>query len=67
MKLQVNSKGSWKDVVSFKSEDKDRVLEAAAVLADADGKWCYVDEFGHRNYFDTQTRNWVLLNSRGDR
>jgi hypothetical protein len=62
MKLQINQKGGWRDVVpKFEMADRSRVLQAAETLADvmgAEAKWAYVDNFGHRVYWHADTRVW---------
>lgn len=48
MKLQINTKGSWRDVVEFDPERGPEVEDAAASLARASGhsKFRVVDEDG---------------------
>lgn len=53
MKLQVNTAGSWKNVVEFEAKDRAAVQAAAGLLArilGASAKWCIVDDFGHREW-----------------
>lgn len=47
MKLQVNSKGSWRDVISFAADDAPQVREHAAALGRIAGKaaaWRIADD-----------------------
>jgi hypothetical protein len=48
MKLQINTRGSWRDVVAFDAERAPEVEDAAASLARATGhlKFRVVDESG---------------------
>lgn len=48
MKLQINTRGSWRDVVAFDSERGPEVEDAAASLARASGhsKFRVVDDSG---------------------
>lgn len=63
-KLQVNLKGSWRDVLSFDNRDANRVKSAAAELAQVTGKWRFVSEYGDAYYLDANKRTWETLDQR---
>lgn len=58
MKLQVNSKGSWRDVLSFSAAQAPEVEDAAASLARASGQ-------PRMRIVDHEGRNPRWLNDRG--
>lgn len=54
MKLQCNAKGAWRDVIEFSDADRQRVVEAVAVLIEAapDIGWCLLDDAGKREWLE---------------
>lgn len=53
MKLQVNTKGAWRDVVEFDEARRAEVLAALVELMHALGKvakWCLVRDDGSREW-----------------
>jgi hypothetical protein len=55
MKLQVNQKGSWRDVVTFDDVRLIDVVQAVLSLQRAVGesaKWCIVDGVGNRDWLN---------------
>lgn len=53
MKLQINTAGSWKNVVEFDARRKTEVVKAvenlAGVLGDS-ASWCILHDNGHREW-----------------
>ena len=55
MKLQVNTAGAWKDVVTFdalRTNDVVAALEPLAIVLGPEVKWCLVSD-------DNSKRNWL--------
>lgn len=55
MKLQVNTSGAWKTVLTFDDSRRYAVQEALRNLHEATGraaKWCLVSEGGVRTWLD---------------
>ena len=53
MKLQINTSGSWKNVVEFDARRKAEVVKAVENLADILGDsatWCIVHDGGRREW-----------------
>lgn len=67
MKLQVNTKGSWRDVIEFDPGDTRRIERAAQQLAAVTGTsvgWRYLTNFGDAYYLAPGTSRWETLAQR---
>lgn len=66
-KLQVNLKGSWRDVLEFENADANRVRTAAWELARVGGRWRFISEFGDGYYLDVRTGRWETVRAQMER
>lgn len=67
MKLQVNTKGSWRDVIEFDPGEVRRIERGAQQLAAVTGAlvgWRYLTNFGDAYYLEPGTARWQTLAQR---